>query len=88
MAKESARSIFFHKDNKNERLLWNLQRLACELIVQLRHQPVTQQTLRYVEETALFIARVARDLRNSLPSDSAQPTRLNDGRAVYFNNLQ
>ena len=88
MAKESARSIFFLKNNKDERLLWNLQRLARKLIVQLRHQPVTQQTLQYVEETALFIARVVRDLRYRLPQDSAQPTCLNHGHAVDFSNLQ
>ena len=88
MADESARSIFFHKDNKDKRLIWNLQHLAHKLIVQLRHQPVTQQMLQYVEETALFIARVAQDLHDRLPPDSAQPMCLNNGCAVDFSNLQ
>ena len=58
MADESARSIFFHKDNKDKRLIWNLQRLARKLIVQLQHQPVTQQMLQYVEETACKICAI------------------------------
>ena len=88
MDKESAHSIFFLRNDKDECLLWNLQHLAHKLIVRLRHQAVTQRTLWYIEETDIFIARVTEDLRNRLPPDSSQPTRLNDGHTVDFSNLQ
>ena len=74
MAEERARASFFLKDNKDKRRLWNLHRLTRKLnscLQQLQQRPVTQHTLRYIEELALLIACVAQDIRNCLPPDPA-----------------
>ena len=88
MAKESAWSIFFLEDDKSKRLFWNLQHLTRELLLRLRHRLLTRRILRYVEETALLVATVTRDLCDCLPPDPVQPTHLNDGHEIDFTQLQ
>ena len=87
MAEDSARAQFFHEYNNNNCLLWNLQQLTRELLVHLRHRPITRRTLQFIEETALFIARVARDLYEQIPPDPVQPTHPRNRQPIDFSEL-
>ena len=88
MDEDSAWAQFVQEYNKNERLLWNLQQLTRELLVHLQQRLNTRRTLLFIEDTALLVARVARDLRKRVLPDHVQPTHLSDGRPIDFSELQ
>ena len=88
MAKDNNQSLSALESDKVHQVVCNLYHLVNDIFTLLLHQRITRRSILYIEQTSLFVASVARNLRSRLPPDPAQPTHLGNGQPIDFSQLQ